>query len=156
MKIPIIFTLLLFAKMAVAQSVVSTAGATATMPGYQLSWTVGEPVISTYVGSSRILTQGFHQSKLIVTSLRDFQVSGVKLTLYPNPLLEKIFVKSEGNKENDLRYSVLSTEGRLLQEGRIESSLHAIDMQNYSSGSYLLRISKSNGKRIQVFKVIKQ
>lgn len=156
MKISIIFTLLLLAKMAVAQSVVSTAGAAAAIPGYQLSWTIGEPVISTFTGSSQILTQGFHQSQLIVTSLRDFQVPGVKLTLYPNPVSEIIFVKSEGNNENNLKYLFLSAEGRLLQEGKIESNLQAVNLQNYPSGSYLLRIVKNNGEQIQVFKVIKQ
>ncbi len=48
-----------------SQSVISTAGKSATGTNVQLSWTIGEPVIKTLTGSGVILTQGFQQSWLI-------------------------------------------------------------------------------------------
>ena len=37
----------------------------------QLSWTIGETMIKTYVNNSNQLTQGFHQTNLMVTSCSD-------------------------------------------------------------------------------------
>jgi membrane-bound inhibitor of C-type lysozyme len=68
MKILPIFLFTIFAGItATAQQVVASSGNSATAGGYTVAWTLGEPVIETLSGSNNILTQGMHQTNLVVT-----------------------------------------------------------------------------------------
>jgi len=46
-----------------SQQVIATAGSTATGAGIELSWTIGEPVTATGMGSDFYLTQGYQQGQ---------------------------------------------------------------------------------------------
>jgi hypothetical protein len=60
--------LLFAATLVQAQQVVATAGYSGTIPGYTVDWTIGEPVIETFTGANNILTQGFHQTLLMMVT----------------------------------------------------------------------------------------
>jgi len=61
-KFILISLLLLNSGISFAQKVISSAGTSAKATSVQLFWTIGEPVVKTFTGSTVILTQGFHQS----------------------------------------------------------------------------------------------
>jgi hypothetical protein len=61
-----------------AQEVVASSGNSGTITGYKVDWTLGEPVIETFTGSANILTQGMHQTKLLVTGLQEMTIPGWK------------------------------------------------------------------------------
>ncbi|MEN8250213.1 MAG: hypothetical protein ABFS32_14870, partial [Bacteroidota bacterium] len=75
-----------------AQEVVSSGGETGTAAGYEISWTVGEPVIETVSDGTNTLTQGFHQTKLTVTSVNEFSISGIELKVFPNPTEDYVHI----------------------------------------------------------------
>jgi len=77
-----------------SQEVVSSAGETQTIPGIEISWTIGEPVIETVSSGSSVLTQGFHQTKLTVTTIDELLFSDLELKVYPNPTSEFVIISS--------------------------------------------------------------
>jgi hypothetical protein len=154
-KIILFFALFVFtAANTIAQEVVSTAGETNTITGYEVSWTLGEPVIQTISSGSTVLTQGFHQSKLTVTAIDELLVSDLELKVYPNPTQDFVTISLSKMPEN-LIYSVFDLSGKLLENNRISNLNTKIDMQHYSGGSYILKLKNKN-QLIQTFKIIKQ
>lgn len=148
-----VFFLIQFAK---AQQVISSAGTTTEIPGYEVSWTIGEPVISTFTNATNTLTQGFHQSKLIVSAIEGNMFSGLKLVVYPNPAKDILYIKSEGISDWNFSYMLFDIDSRLLLQGKMEINPQSVDMISYPSGSYLLKvIAADNINQVQLFKIIK-
>jgi len=55
-----------------AQQVITAASGNYIGANVQLSWTTGEPIIETFTGRNVILTQGFHQWKIIIKTIEPF------------------------------------------------------------------------------------
>ena len=78
-----------------AQKVVSSAGEHNTIGNIQVSWTLREPVIETVSGGNSILTQGFHQTKLMVTPVLSI-FENMQIKVFPNPTNEFINISLKG------------------------------------------------------------
>lgn len=136
--------------------VISTAGGHFTSPTAQLSWTLGEPVSETFSGSGAvILTQGFHQTSLMVTALEDLAVD-FQVRVYPNPTVGWLNVEAP---EAPVAFGLelFDMAGRSLRSLPVEpeSGLRTLDLSGYSPGIYLLRLHTENRKTIKTFKVFK-
>lgn len=147
--------LLLMHGACLSQQVISTTGTHAAGANVQLSWTIGEPVIETFTGTSVILTQGFHQSRLTVTTVDPVVYPGVTLLVYPNPVSSflKLEIKGEGLK--DLSFCLYDINGRLLQNKQVENQPEMIGMENYAPGAYFLKVFRENSLPLQSFKIVK-
>ena len=77
----------------IAQEVISSGGETQTATGYEICWTLGEPVIETYMPGTYILTQGFHQSRLTATPISEILYTEIELKVFPNPALDFILIQ---------------------------------------------------------------
>ena len=138
-----------------AQEVVSSGGETQQAGRYEISWTIGEPVIETISTGAYILTQGFHQPGLTVTPVNEIEIANLELKVYPNPTSEYILIQL--NKlENDPAFSLYSIKGKLLVRKSISKYETSVDLKNYASGSYLLKISQARTQMLQTFKIIKE
>jgi hypothetical protein len=139
-----------------AQQVISSAGASATGVGVQLSWTVGEPVIETFTGTSAILTQGFHQSKLTVTAIDPKLFPELDLSIYPNPVSTSLRLEISGDRLQNLTYRLYNIEGKTILTKVIETSPELIKMDLFTSGTYLLKVFRDDNTPLKTFKVIKE
>lgn len=137
------------------QQVISSAGGQGKGTTIELSWTIGEPVIETFSNGNTILTQGFNQSNLKVTAIDEISLSGFKLQVYPNPVSLKLNLEVMKGDQENLSYELFSSDGRLISRSLFNVLPGQINMETYSSGSYLLKISDKKGKLIQKFKVVK-
>jgi uncharacterized surface protein with fasciclin (FAS1) repeats len=65
-----------------------------------------------------------------------------QVSLYPNPTEDQIFISGigEGN------YSVIDLNGKVLLNGTFSSN-QAIDMSNFQSGTYLMKMDDASGRR---------
>ena len=153
----LVFTLLMVTSLTIAnaQEVVSSAGETQTVSGYEVSWTLGEAVIETHTAGSNILTQGFHQTKLTITALEELSVSELEVKVYPNPTSEFVIVHFKGNDITS-QYLLYDLSGKLLQQNLIAKNDTRIDMINYSNGAYILKLIDDNNHPIQHFKIVKR
>jgi len=126
-----------------AQEVVSTAGSHGETTSGSLSWTVGEPVIETITDGTNTLTQGFQQSKLTVTAINDLKVSGIELSVYPNPTNSFLFIEVKTDKQRDLLLSLFDINGRLILQKKMAGNKQTIKMQNYKPGTYILKVMQA-------------
>ena len=138
-----------------AQQVVTSAGAQFENTSTQLSWTLGEPVIETYNNANTILTQGFQQTKLLVTAIDQPEIAGLKISVYPNPVVCDLLLEIGGNKSDDFQYRLSGMDGKIQQEKKLESQSVLIHMTDYPPGIYLLVVYRNKGAQVQSFKIIK-
>ena len=150
----VFFIVCLFSKTK-AQEVIATSGNHYENNEIQISWTLGEPVIETLSNENSTLTQGFHQSKLIVTAINEVSVPGVNITAYPNPTSDILKVEVKNVSGQDLIYTLYSPDGRMLVQKQMESDISEIPMYNYVSATYFLKVSSSNTV-LKTFKIVKR
>lgn len=152
----LVFTLLIVTSFVIAnaQEVISAAGETNNISGYEISWTLGETVIQTFDAGSSALTQGLHQSKLQVTAIDELSEKGLELKIYPNPTSDFITISFDKMPENPV-YSLFDLSGKLLENRNISEANTKIEMQHFPGGSYILKMTNKN-QLIQTFKIIKQ
>ena len=156
MKKPIIvFLFLLFGQIAFAQEVVSSAGTTQQVAGYEVSWTLGESVIQTFTSGSDILTQGFHQTKLVVTAIDEPSRLVSELKVYPNPTSDYVMIHFNSELK-DKHYSLYDITGKMIRLNSISETDTQIDVSTLASGTYLLQIGAEKTNQIQSFKIVKK
>lgn len=154
----VILYLLLFPYLSLGQQlqqVVSSGGSSGTNANVMLDWTIGEPVIETLTNTSAILTQGFHQSKLIVTKVEPVLKPEVNLTVYPNPVLWDLKIEFTSFEIKNWEYQLSDATGKLLKKKKLENQLEYIDMIIYPSGVYFLKVFEKEKSLSQTFKILK-
>ena len=144
-----------------AQEVVTTAGSHGETTSGSLSWTVGEPVIETITDGTNTLTQGFQQSRLTVTAINDLKVPGIEMSVYPNPTNSFLFIEVKTDKQRDLLLSLFDLNGKLILQKRMTGNKQTIKMQNYKSGTYILKVMEAKDSTdakfcVSTFRIIKK
>ena len=137
-----------------AQEVVTTAGNYGETTSGSLSWTVGEPVIETITDLTNTLTQGFQQSKLAVTAINDLKVSGIELSVYPNPTNSFLSIEVKTDKQRDLLLSLFNLNGKLILQKKMTGNKQTIQMQNYKPATYILIVTEAN-KEVRTYQIVK-
>ena len=138
-----------------AQQIIATAGSYAKNTSGSLSWTIGEGIIETCKGTNVVLTQGFQQSNLIITAIKDISVTSFQIDAFPNPTNDFVTLKTTSESFKDARYMLYDLNGKLIQEQKLESNVTNITMNNFITGTYLLKIFQGN-KEIKILKIVKK
>ena len=154
----LIFCCFLLQGQTTQNEVISSVGESSTTSNTSVSWTIGEPIIETGSNTTNILTQGFHQSYFIVTSIEEnLSIIDFKLVLYPNPTAGMIQLYYSLGDEEELEYRFISINGKELDSGNLlrETELQ-LDLREYESALYFLNVySKENQQLIKSYKVQK-
>lgn len=146
--------LLLFYKSR-AQEVISSAGANYNSANLQLSWTVGEPMVETFSGGGTILTQGFHQSKVVITAINKILLDEFDLEVYPNPTSGDVNIKLNKGSISKLRFFLYSSKGEQILRQEFAGQTERINMQLLAPGYYMLKITRDTDIPVQTFKIVK-
>jgi hypothetical protein len=137
------------------QQVVSTAGSHDQSDSTTLSWTIGETVVKSFSNSNTLLTQGFHQGNLeVATFIEPSNDWEVKAEAYPNPVQNRMTVKTKNPNEIPLHIELYNMKGQLLQQKAIHSTATPLNFSQIEPGEYILQL-RSKDKMIQSFKIIK-
>jgi hypothetical protein len=159
MKFLTTFSLAVLPILGMAQSispeVIASAGEHFDNGTTQLSWTLGEVVIDTYDNGTNILTQGFHQTQLTVTSVEE-SLSDVRMNMYPNPTSEFLNIEL-GNNEKDINLQLFDMSGKLIHKDVINAydTKYVLPMQSVATGNYLVQMQSVDGKMNSTHKVMK-
>lgn len=139
----------------ISPEVIASAGGHFDNGATQLSWTVGEVVIDTYDNGANILTQGFHQTQLSVTSVEE-SLADIRLNMYPNPTSESLNIEL-GNNENDINLQLFDMSGKLVHKDVINAydAKYVLPMQSVATGNYLVQMQSVDGKMKTTHKVMK-
>jgi hypothetical protein len=81
-------------------------------------------------------------------------INSDKIIIYPNPVNDNLTLKIGITEVLKLRYQLYDINGNLLQDGKVEGNETSIDMSNYVSSTYFLKVTDNN-KEIKTFKIIK-
>jgi hypothetical protein len=161
-KIKCFLIIICCCSLCLAQQVVSTSGGHSENSSAKISWTIGEPVISTLSNGSYILTQGIHQSKLLIDAVEELIISGLEISAFPNPVNEVINLKViylTTDRPDMLRkkisFQLFDMNGKVLIKKQIESTETVIQMNGYAPSSYFLKVMLDK-KLVKTFKIIKQ
>ena len=119
-------------------SVVSSSGGSYSNGGVIMDYTLGEIVVEAYGSPTTILTQGFHQEILIITT--EVVNIDIKIKVYPNPTTSFLIVELEKNvNANILVYDI---NGRLVIKDRLNNEQQKqLDFSFLKQGNYLLHIN---------------
>ena len=138
-----------------AQTVIAPAGHYHESEQMSMSWTLGETVIETFASANMVLTQGFQQPVLKVSTFAKEPGLDFQITAFPNPTRGHINISTNLLQAESLIYSVYDLQGRFIAANPLEGSQTQIALNNYDPGIYFIRILQDE-KPVKTFKIIKQ
>lgn len=154
-RIGIIYFLVFWSYQANAQQLVGSSGNSIQSEEGALSWTLGEPVSFALMGDDYSLTQGFQQSSIIITEVKNPIEVVYKIKVYPNPVLSVLTIQTVEFDLSDIAFKLFDSMGRVVRNGEILASNTQVSMEHLVPSVYYLKIY--NGyKELKTFKVIKQ
>jgi hypothetical protein len=167
MKIVLTFIFCMCGISVLAQQAVSSAGGNAAGSGGTVSYTVGQVVYTTVTGSNGYVAHGVQQPYEIsvLTSLGETGNINLEWLTYPNPVSDYLKLsykdhENSGLKVENLSYQLYDMYGKLLLNNKLDGSESTISMQNFVSGTYILKVIESQGNKSQrelkTFKIIKK
>jgi len=119
-------------------SVVSSSGGSYSNGNIIMDYTLGEIVVETHTNSSAILTQGFHQGVLEVST--EVVNIDIKTKVYPNPTTNFLIIELEKNVNADIL--VYDINGKLVIKDRLNNEQQKqLDFGFLKQGNYLLHIN---------------
>ncbi len=140
-----------------AQTAIPATGGEASGSGGSASYTVGQIVYTTNVGTNgNSIAEGVQQPYEIsvITSIPEAKNINLCVSAYPNPTTNYLTVKVENYETANLQYQVFDINGKLLQTVKATGQETKIETNNLVNGNYFVKIF-DNKKEIKVFKIIK-
>lgn len=133
------------------RQVVSNAGFVSGQDGSSsilMSWTLGQPVISTLYtpDSALVLTQGFQQPDvdLDVSYSTITTLENLKIKVFPNPVRENLFVNILDQEPDILGIRILDLNGKVIYQKEMHQNFIEIPMGALPKAMYLLEIKSNN------------
>jgi hypothetical protein len=156
MKTAAIFVFLVALALGViAQQAVVSSGNYHENSAGSVSWGLGETVIQTFSTENAIITQGFQQTRLTITSVSEMPGLSFSVTAYPNPTHNFVNLKVERENVEDIKYDIYDLNGRVVLKGIMESNPAQINFSDLRPGVYIIRLTENN-KELKSFKVVKK
>ncbi len=154
--------LLLFGLEIRAQEVVLSSGGNVTGNGGSLSYSVGQIVYTTNVGTSGFVAQGIQQAFEIsvITSIEEVRDLSFSVSIYPNPTTHFLTLQIQNIQEANydlfqaLSYQLYDINGKLLQTETITNNHTKVGLSNLASATYFVKIIRGN-QEVKSFRVIK-
>ena len=110
-----------------------------------MDYTLGEIVVETHTNSTTILTQGFHQGILKVST--NVENTEINLKVYPNPTSQFLIIELVENVKADLL--VYDMNGKLVIKDKLDDEqLKQLDFGFLNLGNYLLHINIADKKSV--------
>lgn len=144
----------------IPMQVVASAGGYATSTNLSISWTLGEPVITTLTGTNLMLTQGFQQGNLFGTNVPNEELPTLSFNMYPNPAISKVkFEINNPDAQGDFIVEVFDITGRKIIHENLgyfnNQDTKELPVTSLKSGIYLVKVNIGNYQS-DVLKLIKE
>ena len=140
-----------------AQETTTTSGGNSTGVGGTVSYTIGQVIYTTNIGSNGSVAQGVQQPYeiSIVSGIEEGEGINLNCSAYPNPTTDFLTLKVENYKGENLSYQLYDINGRLLENKKNEGNETRIVMNNLLPSIYFLKVIDNN-KEVKTFKIIKK
>lgn len=139
-----------------AQEGVNASGGNASGSGGSASYSVGQMVYQTHLGTNGSITAGVQQPYEIsvVTSIQKAKNIHLSISAYPNPTTNYLTLEIEAFELSNLKFQLYNALGKLLQNEKIIDKKSSIVMSSLAPGTYLLKIVEGNNE-VKTFKIVK-
>ena len=117
-----------------------------------ISFTLGQSMYNTLSSPDIILTQGFHQSKIVVVGIQPVLKLDTKILAYPNPV--KDYVVLEIEEYQDFSYVLIDMMGKIIERNDVVSTETEINFNNLKPSLYVLKVLW-NEEDVKSFKITK-
>lgn len=152
----LLYIFILFAFGANAQSisnqVISSYGLSASTGTAQTDVTIGEPIIATVSDGNNTLTQGFHQTKLIVTAINENKTTNT-YNFYPNPVNETLNFSNTDSET--VKVQLFDVAGKLLWSKQNVVNNEQINFNDKPKGTYIIKVTDNKNYELKTIKVVK-
>lgn len=147
--------ILFFPSLLFAQSGFVSSGGDAQSTSGNISFSLGQIDYKNAANSNGNFSEGIQQVFVeeVETSLSNFK-SLPNLKVYPNPTSDFLFIEKFDVWTESVSANIYDIQGKLLVSFKIENELHQVNIQNFTSGIYLLNFYNSSGSA-KSFKIIK-
>lgn len=141
----------------VSPQVIAPAGESFRGNTAQIDWTIGELAITTLQNSEGLVTQGFHQSNLIISSINKLPKEIGDIQVYPNPTTELLNMKLNFKQNRRFNIRLFDLNGASVWEIQNEGSQfqQSKSLNNLPNGNYFLHILIDGQQYFQTFKIQK-
>lgn len=137
----------------IQNSVISSAGGSASAGNVKMDYTLGETVIETFTAGGNTLTQGFHQTNLTLVAIENVELFA-EISIYPNPTSEFVNIDIPADyKLMDI--SMYDVTGKLLKNKTNASGLVTFNVNDLATGTYYLQVINPKNQQLKTFKLIK-
>jgi len=121
-----------------------------------VSYSIGQMQVQTYEGVNGSMATGVQQPYEIsvISELSENALVGNILLAYPNPVTDKLILKTDFKEDMTLTYCLYDISGKVLLESNINSNEIEILMSGYLPATYFLKVNSGNSV-LKVFKIIK-
>ena len=128
-------------------SVLNATGQTLRNATFQLTYSVGEPMVTVLKNPNDILTQGFIQPET-VKKVSEFN-------FYPNPVADKLYFE---NAEKIASYKVYDMAGRQVFGQALSKPQRTVtvNLEMLAEALYIVNAFDSEGKRLHSFQIMKK
>jgi hypothetical protein len=134
--------------------VIASSGGYFQEDDIRMTCTMGETAILTMSAGDLMLTEGFHQPVLSVTSSGQDVGLPCEIKAYPNPARGFVEVELKDERIGNTMFSLYDAGGRTLLTIHPQNSITRIDLGPYANGLYLLKVLQA-GKEISTFEIVK-
>ncbi|MDJ1499540.1 T9SS type A sorting domain-containing protein [Xanthocytophaga agilis] len=127
--------------------VINASGQKLQNGSFQLTYSVGEPLITVIKTQNDILTQGFIQP--------DVAKFGDNFNYYPNPVTDKLYLE---NADKIASYKVYDVLGREVFGHRFDQPQRqiTINLETLAEAIFIINAFDKTGKRLYSFQVMKK
>jgi hypothetical protein len=141
-------------------TVIASAGSYYESTNLKLSYTLGEIAVTTLSTTNLILTQGFQQPTLIISSVNDPDEFDWSIIAYPNPVSDYLNVSFNFMDKQDIIIELSDITGRKVflekYNNLIGKEEKSISFSNLKSGIYILNIYNTEKTFLKTVKIQKQ
>ena len=135
----------------IERQLIGSLGGNFANANIDLNFSAGESVITTEASGSIILTQGFQQADLDISSVEELMTNN-DILLFPNPVSSSLNIKflNDATKNGDVKILLYDNQGKLVyqQEENLNSgygNIIQLDLHHLKNGLYFIHIKDAAG-----------
>ena len=153
----ILSSILVFGQENTSQNLVSSAGASLEgwgLTSLKMDFSIGEIIINTGFADDFMITQGFHQENIYLSTLKES--INIDLTIFPNPTTSSINIDFNDIVNSPIKLDIYDASGK--QWGITEfihEKTYNISLEGLAEGIYFLFLENKNFKNIYKIHKIK-
>lgn len=156
-RVLLLFFTTLFAVGVFAQSAVVSAGGTASGSGGSATYTVGQIAIDRAEGNGKYIIEGVQQPyEIQIVGVNEYPGITLEAIVFPNPTQHSVQLRISNYIIPDygLKAQLYDANGKLLRIFTISDLESKIDMEEYPTATYQLRVM-DNARLLKTFKIVK-